>query len=88
MEQRQRTHPASASGRGTSRLPPGRLSLERVAAALAEDGLIGPEDAKRVQLPSGARHASEVHPLVLIANLKLASGQTPGTDLGLERLSE
>ncbi|MEG3792034.1 GspE/PulE family protein [Lysobacter sp. CCNWLW3] len=88
MEQRQRSDPASAGGRGASRLPPGRLSLERVAAALAEDGLIGAEDVKRVQLPAGARHASDVHPLVLIANLKLASGQTPGTDLGLERLSE
>ncbi|WP_196778954.1 GspE/PulE family protein [Lysobacter silvisoli] len=68
-------------------MPPGRLSLERVAAALAQDGLIGPADVKRVQLPAGARHASDVHPLVLIANLKLA-GQAPGTELGLERLTE
>ncbi|KRD31384.1 type II secretion system protein E [Lysobacter sp. Root916] len=88
MEYRQGSESTAAPGRGAPRLPPGRLSLERVAAALAEDGLIGPDDVKRVQLPAGARHASDVHPLVLIANLKLASGQTPGTDLGLERLSE
>ncbi|KRC34650.1 MULTISPECIES: GspE/PulE family protein [unclassified Lysobacter] len=88
MEYRQGPASTAASGRGAPRLPPGRLTLDHVAAALAEDGLIGPEDVKRVQLPTGARHSSDVHPLVLIANLKFASGQTPGTDLGLERLSE
>ena len=88
MEYRQGPESTAASGRGAQRLPPGRLTLDLVAAALAEDGLIGAEDVKRVQLPAGARHSSDVHPLVLIANLKFASGQTPGTDLGLERLSE
>ncbi|WP_425493485.1 GspE/PulE family protein [Marilutibacter chinensis] len=71
-----------------SRLPPGRLTLERVAAALVEDGLVGAGDVERVQLPAGARHASEVHPLVLLAGMKLESGLAPGTELNLERLTQ
>ena len=38
------------------------------------DGLIAPQDRERVRFSAqGARNASEVHPLVLLSNLKLAA---------------
>ncbi|NIJ70788.1 GspE/PulE family protein [Xanthomonas sp. 60] len=68
-------------------LPPGRLDFEQVAAALLGDGLVAVQDRERVRFSaSGAKNASEVHPLVLLANLKLAASD--GGELGLERLSE
>ena len=71
-----------------TRLPPGRLSLARVATVLAEDGLIAAGDAERVHGTAAARHPGDVHPLVLLANLKLDSRRHPGTELSLERLTE
>ncbi|MFI8719640.1 GspE/PulE family protein [Stenotrophomonas sp. NPDC077464] len=68
-------------------LPPGRLVFEQVAAALVADGLVAAVDAERIRFSGqGARNASEVHPLVLLANLKLAA--TSGGELGLERLTQ
>jgi len=68
-------------------LPPGRLSFDQVAAALVADGLVAPQEQERIRFSAhGARNASEVHPLVLLANLKLASAS--GGELGLERLTE
>ena len=68
-------------------LPPGRLDFEQVAAALVGDGRVAPQDLDRVRFSAaGAKNASEVHPLVLLANLKLAASD--GGELGLERLSE
>ncbi|WP_313347710.1 GspE/PulE family protein [Stenotrophomonas sp.] len=75
--------PAAAPGP----LPPGRLVFEQVAAALVADGLVAATDLERIRFSGqGARNASEVHPLVLLANLKLAA--TGGGELGLERLTE
>lgn len=68
-------------------LPPGRLLFEQVAAVLIADGLVAATDLERVRFSAqGARNASEVHPLVLLANLKLSA--TGGGELGLERLTE
>lgn len=68
-------------------LPYGRLDFDQVAAALVADGLVAAADLERIRFSAqGARNASEVHPLVLLANLKL--GASAGGELGLERLSE
>ncbi|MFL9583611.1 GspE/PulE family protein [Stenotrophomonas sp. AB1(2024)] len=68
-------------------LPPGRLVFEQVAAAMVADGLVAAGDVERIRFSGhGARNASEVHPLVLLANLKLTAA--PGGELGLERLTE
>ncbi|WP_434212540.1 GspE/PulE family protein [[Pseudomonas] boreopolis] len=87
MEQRQ---PAAArSVLAAATLPRGRLAFERVVAALLADDMVDPADRERILFSaSGARNASEVHPLVLLANLKLRSGQPPAGELGLERLTE
>ena len=72
-----------------ARLPPGRLSLEPVIAALVADGLLAPKDAEHAR--ASARHVrglDAVHPLVLLANLKLPSAQRAGSELGLESLTE
>ncbi|MBT2768462.1 type II/IV secretion system protein [Stenotrophomonas sp. ISL-67] len=68
-------------------LPPGRLVFEQVAAAMVADGLVAAGDVDRIRFSGqGARNASEVHPLVLLANLKLAAAS--GGELGLERLTQ
>ncbi|WP_024891961.1 GspE/PulE family protein [Luteimonas huabeiensis] len=70
-------------------LPPGRLAVAPLIDALAADGVIGAEEAARAR--AGSRHlrgVDAVHPLVLLANLKLASARTPGAELGLEALTE
>ncbi len=54
-----------------------------------EDGLIVAADVARAQLSMrDARNIGAVHPLVLLANLKLAATQPLGTELSLERLTE
>jgi general secretion pathway protein E len=68
-------------------LGPGRLDFAQVTRALLADGLVAEADAGRIQMSAaGARSASEVHPLVLLANLKL--GDARGGELSLERLTE
>ncbi len=68
-------------------LPPGRLDFDQVAAAMVADRLVAASDVERIRFSGqGARNASEVHPLVLLANLKLAAAS--GGELGLERLTE
>ncbi len=68
-------------------LPPGRLDFDQLAAAMVADGLVAASDVERIRFSGqGARNASEVHPLVLLANLKLAAAS--GGELGLERLTE
>jgi len=66
-----------------------RLDLDEVLLALHHDRLITPEDAKRVR--ASARHIhgkTELHPLVIISNLKLANAQRPDKPLSLEILTE
>mgnify|MGYP001029682206 FL=1 len=70
-------------------LPPGRLALEPVLAALVADGMLAPADAERARMSAAhVRGLDAVHPLVLLANHKLPSARTPGTELGLETLTE
>jgi general secretion pathway protein E len=67
----------------------GRLELDDVLAALVVDGYVLAEDAKRVRM--GAREGRstvELHPLVLIANAKLANQQETGRPLTVEALTE
>jgi general secretion pathway protein E len=65
----------------------GRLDFAQVTRALLADGLVAGADTGRIQMSAaGARSASEVHPLVLLANLKLADAR--GGELSLERLTE
>lgn len=90
MDQRPPVPFAPAAGPGPAApvpLPPGRLGFDQVAAALVADGLVAEVDLERIRFSAqGARNASEVHPLVLLANLKLAAAG--GGELGLERLTE
>ncbi|MCR6664003.1 MAG: GspE/PulE family protein [Luteimonas sp.] len=73
----------------TSQLPPGRLSLEPVLAALVADGLLAEADAERARKGSAqVRSLDAVHPLVLVSNLKLPSARIAGAELGLEALTE
>ncbi|HLM52745.1 MAG TPA: GspE/PulE family protein, partial [Pseudoxanthomonas sp.] len=89
MEQRQPPAPAFAADSGAVPLPQGRLAFEQVAAALLADGLVAPPDRQRIHPnPQGVRHPGDVHPLVLLANLKLAAAYPIGSELSLERLTE
>jgi len=80
---------ASRIPRPATQLPPGKLALEPVIAALLADGLLASKDAEHAR--ASARHVrglDAVHPLVLLANLKLPSAVRPGSELGLEALTE
>ena len=67
----------------------GRLELDEVLAALVVDGYALAEDAKNVRMGARAgRSTVELHPLVVIANAKLANQREPGRPLGLETLAE
>src|SRR5690606_9098553 len=80
---------ARPSAAAHARLPPGRLALEPVVAALEADGLLARKDAEHAR--ASARHVrglEAVHPLVLLANLKLPSALRPGSELRLEALTE
>jgi len=71
-----------------ARLPTGRLALEPVLAGLVADEVLSAEDAEHAR--ASARHVrglDAVHPLVLLANLKLPSARRAG-ELGLEALTE
>ena len=65
-----------------------RLDLDETLAALLADGLLSEADAKRVRVDiRTARGRSELHPLVLVANLKLADLRHPDKPLSLEVLT-
>jgi len=67
----------------------GRLELDELLAALVVDGYVSAEDAKQVRMGSrSGRSAVELHPLVVIANSKLANQRDPGRPLSLEGLVE
>ncbi|MDQ1120564.1 MULTISPECIES: GspE/PulE family protein [Pseudoxanthomonas] len=84
MEQTQRRADFSPE---STLLGSGRLDFAQVARAVLADGLVAEADRGRIQMSAaGARSASEVHPLVLLANLKLAAAA--GGELSLERLTE
>ncbi|HVF34053.1 MAG TPA: GspE/PulE family protein [Candidatus Saccharimonadia bacterium] len=68
---------------GTNR----RLELEDVLAMLLGDGWLTEDEARRAR---AARSASrnDVHPLVVLANLKLPHAKQPGESLTLDTLTE
>jgi general secretion pathway protein E len=67
----------------------GKLTLDDVLAALVVDGFVQAEDAKNVRMGNrSGRSSVELHPLVLIANAKLANQRDPGRPLSLEVLTE
>jgi general secretion pathway protein E len=79
-----------ATPRRSSRLPTGRrLELDKLLLPLIEDGLVLVPDAARARAAQReAKAAPDVHPLVLLANLKLPNPLKPGAELTLERLTE
>lgn len=67
----------------------GRLELDELLAALVVDGYLLADDAKQVRMGVRAgRSTVELHPLVLIANAKLANQHEKGRPLSLEALTE
>ncbi|MDR2013653.1 MAG: GspE/PulE family protein [Rhodanobacter sp.] len=66
-----------------------RLDLDECLAALIADGLLTDADVKRVRADVRTTHGrNELHPLVLIASLKLADGRHPDKPLSLEVLTQ
>ncbi len=66
-----------------------RLDLDETLAALVADGVLSDTDVKRVRVDvRTARGRLEVHPLVLVANLKLADLRHPDKPLSLEVLTQ
>ena len=67
----------------------GRLGLDELLATLVVDGYLLADDAKQVRMGARAgRSMIELHPLVLIANARLANQHDPGRPLSLEGLTE
>ncbi len=57
--------------------------------ALVEDGMVAAHDAARASAAAReTRHIVDVHPLVMLANLKIPGTRPPGVELSLERLAE
>jgi general secretion pathway protein E len=90
MEQPRRPVLASVADGRRPRLPLGRrLELDKLLLPLIEDGLVTTADGTRARAAMReARTPTDVHPLVLIANLKLSNLQRAGSELTLERLTE
>src|SRR5690606_24307654 len=62
---------------------------EALTAAVQAAGLLAGKDAEHARASARpVRGLDAVHPLVLLANLKLPSAQRPGTELALETLTE
>ncbi|HET9484378.1 MAG TPA: GspE/PulE family protein [Xanthomonadales bacterium] len=64
-----------------------RLELEDVLAVLLHDGLLADEDARRARAVRSATR-NDVHPLVVLANLKLPNAKQPGETFTLDALTE
>jgi general secretion pathway protein E len=66
-----------------------RLELDETLAALLADGLLTEADVKRVRADvRTARGRTELHPLTLVANLKLDDARQPDKPLSLEVLTQ
>jgi general secretion pathway protein E len=66
-----------------------RMDLDECLAALVADGLITEPDARRVRADvRTTRGRTELHPLVLVSNLKLADLRHPDKPLSLEVLTQ
>ena len=83
-----RKSPAADKVEGTRLGLHHRLDLDEVLDALLADGVINEEDLRRVRADVRATTSKlELHPLILIANLKLADLRDPGKPLSLEVLT-
>ncbi len=84
--------PKAASGQPADFVPFGlhhRIDLDETLAALVADGVISEADLKRVRADvRTARGKLELHPFVLIANLKLADARGGGKPLSIEVLTQ
>ena len=66
-----------------------RLDLDATLDALASDGLVGEEDIVKIRNDArSSRGRMELHPLVLIANLKIVDHRMPVKPLSLEVLTQ
>jgi len=66
-----------------------RLELDETLAALVADGVLEEADARRVRADvRTARARTELHPLALVANLRLDDRRHPGKPLSLEVLTQ
>ncbi len=66
-----------------------RLDLDETLAALLADGVLAEADVKRVRADvRTTRGRAELHPLVLVANLKLADARQADKPLSLEVLTQ
>ena len=66
-----------------------RIELDEVVAGLVADGVLTDADARRVRdSVRSVKARLELHPLVLVANLRLADARHPGKPLSLEVLTE
>ncbi len=83
------TQPASRSRPAAPRWPTGkRLELQAVLTALREDGYITEDDVSRAQQAVREQRAGvDVHPLILVANLKFRNHKRPDRELNLETLT-
>lgn len=83
------TQPAARSSSAAPRWPIGkRLELQAVLTALREDGYITEADVSRAQQAVREQRAGvEVHPLILVANLKFRNHKRPDRELNLETLT-
>jgi len=71
------------------RLTPGRLSVDRLLPLLVEDGLLKTADAARARLAAREHSAGgDMHPLVVLAALKLPTAGNDDKPLELEPLTE
>jgi general secretion pathway protein E len=71
------------------RLPPGRLSVDRLLPLMVEDGLLKTVDAARARMAAREHSAGgDMHPLVVLASLKLPRADQPGQELALEAMTE
>ncbi len=64
-----------------------RLDLESVLTMLLHDGLLADEDARRARAVKSASR-NDVHPLVVLANLKLPNAKQPSETLTLDALTD
>ena len=65
-----------------------RLSLDEVLNGLIADGLLIEQDTAKLKAAGRWRGGQDLHPLVVVANQKLTSRQTPHNPLTLEALTE
>ena len=65
-----------------------RLQIHQVLAALREDGYVTDADVARAERAAREQRAGvDIHPLILIANLKLRNHKRPDRELTLETLT-